>query len=119
MNKSIYEKVSNLRNRISSYGGNVIYDKDHLLLDEVLEYIKSNQQRAQEETYNYTVSVQRELEMGATIKKQEKLLELYKELVTIKDDMLSHCEVTDLDYFDFEEISTNLKIKIGELDSDE
>lgn len=42
MNKSLYERVLELRNRISLDGDDTIYDEDYLLLDEVLDYIKNN-----------------------------------------------------------------------------
>src|SRR5690554_3993049 len=40
MNKSIYERVLDLRNRISLDGDNTIYEEDYLLLDEVLDHIE-------------------------------------------------------------------------------
>ena len=84
MKKSIYERVLDLRNRISLDGDDTIYEEDYLFLDEVLDYIENNEQKGQEETqiydYNNTVDIYKELEAGAKIKKQEKLLELYKEL---------------------------------------
>lgn len=80
MSKSIYERVLSLRNRISLDGDDTIYEEDYLLLDEVLDYIEDSEQRVQEETYNDTIDIYKELEIGATIKKQEKLLSLYKEL---------------------------------------
>ena len=86
MSKSIYERVLNLRNRISLDGDDTIYEEDYLLLDEVLDYIESNEQlnlieaeqKSQEESYNDTVDVYRYLEAGVIIKKQEKLLVLHK-----------------------------------------
>lgn len=42
MSESIYERVLDLRNRISLDGDDTIYDEDYLLLDEVLEYIENN-----------------------------------------------------------------------------
>lgn len=42
MSESIYERVLDLRNRISPLGNDMIYDEDYLLLDEVLEYIENN-----------------------------------------------------------------------------
>lgn len=41
MSKSIYERVLNLRNRISLDGDDTIYEEDHLLLDEVLDLIEN------------------------------------------------------------------------------
>ena len=78
--KSIYERVLNLRNRISLDGDDTIYEQDYLLLDEVLDYIESNEQRTQEKLYNDTVDIYNELEIGIKFKKQEKLLELYRKL---------------------------------------
>lgn len=80
MSQSIYERILDLRNRISLDGDDTIYEEDYLLLDEVLDYIENNEQKDQEETYNDTVDVYRELEIGARIKKQKKLLELYEKL---------------------------------------
>ena len=63
-----------------------IYEEDYLLLDEVLDLIeniggedKDTDIETQIYDYNNTVDVYRELEVGATIKNQEKLLELYKQ----------------------------------------
>ena len=95
-NKSIYERVLNLRNRISLDGDDIIYEEDHLLLDEVLDYIENNEQKAQEETYNDTVDVYKELEAGAIIKKQEKLLELYKELSKYVDEQTYAHELPEI-----------------------
>ena len=41
MSKSIYERVLNLRDRISLEGDDTIYEEDYLLLDEVLELIEN------------------------------------------------------------------------------
>ena len=42
MKKSIYERVLNLRNRISLDGDNTIYEEDYLLLDEVLDLLEKD-----------------------------------------------------------------------------
>ena len=101
MNKSIYERVLDLRNRISLDGDDTIYEQDHLLLDEVLDYIEINEQRAQEKTYNDTVDIYNELRIGIKFKKQEQLLELYI-------DLANTLEVIDKAYgyeiFEFNEI---------------
>ncbi len=88
MSKSIYERVLDLRDRISLDGDDTIYEEDYLLLDEVLDLIDNIGGEDTDDTdietqiydYNNTVDIYKELEAGATIKKQEKLLELYKEL---------------------------------------
>ena len=41
MSKSIYERILDLRNRISLDGDDTIYEEDYLLLDEVLDLIES------------------------------------------------------------------------------
>lgn len=93
MSKSIYERVLNLRNRISLDGDDTIYEEDYLLLDEVLDFIGSveqdNEIKAQIHDYNNTVDIYRELEIGIKFKKQEKLLELYKELSNIYEKLNS------------------------------
>ena len=48
--------------------------------------------------------------------KQEKLLELYRKLSVIRNDLLSYCEVIDDDYDDFEYIEIDLEKKIKELE---
>lgn len=59
--KSIYGRVLNLRDRISLDGDDTIYEEDYLLLDEVLDYIESSEQRAQEERadliYEYEIKI--------------------------------------------------------------
>lgn len=72
--KSIYERVLNLRNRISLDGNNTIYDEDYLLLDEVLDYLESIEQRAQEELYNNTVDIYNELKTGIKKKKESEIV---------------------------------------------
>lgn len=69
----MYERVIDLRNRLSNDGSGEIYEEDHLLLDEVLDYIESNEQRAQEEAYNDTVDIYRELEIRKELKETEDL----------------------------------------------
>ena len=39
ISKSIYDRVLNLRNRISLDGDDTIYEQDYLLLDEVLDLL--------------------------------------------------------------------------------
>ncbi len=51
-------------------------------------------------------------------KKLKKLLELYKELVIIKDYMLDYYDVPDDNYDRMEKRETYLKIKIKELEND-
>ena len=50
--------------------------------------------------------------------KQEKLLELYKELATVRDDMLDACKIVDDDYYVIRETETNLKQKIKEIENE-
>lgn len=64
MNKELYKRVLDLRNRISLDGDVTIYEKDYLLLDEVLDLIKN---------------IGGEY-IDRKFKKQEKLLKLYREL---------------------------------------
>ena len=52
------------------------------------------------------------------VKKVVKLLELYKELATTRADMLSCCEVVDDEYYDIEEIETDLEQQIKELENE-
>ena len=117
MSKSIYERVINLRNRISLDGDDTIYEEDHLLLDEVLDYIENNEQRLQEKTYNDTVDIYRELEIGAKFKKQEKLLELYRELMTVKDELISLAYFDNAYYF-IRKSEANLEKQIKELEKE-
>lgn len=56
--------------------------------------------------------------MGVKFKKQEKLLELYKKLSVIRNDLLSYCEVFDDDYDDFEYIEIDLEKQIKELENE-
>ena len=122
MKKSIYERVLDLRNRISLDGDDTIYEEDYLFLDEVLDYIENNEQKGQEETqiydYNNTVDIYNELEARATIKKQEKLLKLYKELISVKNDMFSYCEVVDDIYYYMAETETDLEQQIKEIENE-
>ena len=50
--------------------------------------------------------------------KQEKLLELYRELATVRDDMLDACKIVDDDYYVIRETETNLKQKIKEIENE-
>lgn len=74
--EDLLERVLNLRNRISLDGDDTIYEEDYLLLDEVLDYIGSIEQRVQEELYNNTVDIYNELEIGIKIKKARESLGL-------------------------------------------
>ena len=103
-------------------GTDEIFEEDHLLLDEVLDYIEKNeiekQQRIQEDDYNATVDIYRELEMGVKFKKQEKLLELYKELMTVKDDMINKLLFVDSDYYAMDKKEKYLEIQIREVENE-
>lgn len=81
--KSLYERILNLRNRISLDGDDTIYEEDYLLLDEVLDLIENisgedTDIETQIYDYNNTVDIYKELEIGVKLKKQKKLLELYR-----------------------------------------
>ena len=51
--------------------------------------------------------------------KQEKLLELYKKLITVKNDMLRCSAIVDDDYYDMEKIETDLEKQIKELENND
>ena len=108
MNKSFYERILDLRNRISLDGDDTIYEEDHLLLDEVLDLIEnigSEDADIEAQIYNYnnTVDIYNELETGIRLKKQEKLLELYEKLAVYRLVVIGMLldEITDLTHFDF------------------
>lgn len=48
--------------------------------------------------------------------KKEKLLGLYRELATVRDDMLDACKIVDDDYYVIRETETNLEQQIKELE---
>ena len=103
MSKSIYERVLNLRNRISLDDDDTIYEEDYLLLDEVLDLIENiggedTDIETQIYDYNNTVDVYRELEVGATIKNQEKLLKEHMQLSYDLEYMLVHGIEDDMKY---------------------
>jgi len=50
--------------------------------------------------------------------KQEKLLKLYKELISLKNDMFSYCEVVDDIYYYMAETETDLEEQIKEIEND-
>lgn len=97
MKKSIYERVLDLRDRISLDGDDTIYEEDYLLLDEVLDLIDNIGGEDTDDTdietqiydYNNTVDIYNELEIGIKFKKQEKLLELYKKLSNLYEKLYS------------------------------
>ena len=69
MSKSIYERVLNLRNRISLDDDDTIYEEDYLLLDEVLDLIENiggedTDIETQIYDYNNTVDVYMNLKWG-------------------------------------------------------
>lgn len=69
MIKSIYERVLDLRDRISLDGDNTIYEEDYLLLDEVLDLIENiggedTDIETQMYDYNNTVDIYNELKKG-------------------------------------------------------
>ena len=70
MKKSIYERILDLRNRISLDGDDTIYEEDYLLLDEVLDLIENI-------GGDFDADIEAQID---DYKKQEKLLELYREL---------------------------------------
>lgn len=108
--KSLYERILDLRDRISLDGDDTIYEEDYLLLDEVLDLIENSggwymDIEAQIYDYNITEDIYNELEIGIKFKKQEKLLKLYQRL-----------------YKDFDDITLSeiilIKNKIKELEND-
>lgn len=50
--------------------------------------------------------------------KQEKLLELYNELITVKDDLFYCCEIVDNEFYDIRKIETYLEKQIKELENE-
>ncbi len=52
------------------------------------------------------------------LEKKEKLLELYRKLITVKDDMFSYCEVVDDEYYGMAEIEDDLEQQIKEIEND-
>jgi len=50
--------------------------------------------------------------------KQEKLLKLYKELISVKNDMFSYCEVVDDIYYYMAETETDLEQQIKEIENE-
>ncbi len=94
MNKSIYEEA--LEILIDSFQDPQDEDNDCYMLDfEQMNNIAKTISQAQ---------------------KQEKLLELYKELITVKDDMFDCCEIVDDEFYDIRKTETNLKQQIKELE---
>ena len=92
MSKSIYEEALNLIEHIDR---NLPYT--WIIGRDTLMKIKQTVQQAQ---------------------KQEKLLELYKELITVKDFEIISLVYFDADYDDMEEIETDLEKKIKELENE-
>ena len=71
--------------------------------------------------YTWLVGRDNLIKIKQTLKqaqKQEKLLELYRKLSVIRNDLLSYCEVVDDDYDDFEYIETDLEKQIKELENE-
>lgn len=52
------------------------------------------------------------------LEKKEKLLELYEKLLTVKDDMLSCCDVIDDEYYNIIDKQFDLEQQIGELENE-
>ncbi len=50
--------------------------------------------------------------------KMGKLLELYKELITVKDDLFDCCEIVDDEFYDIRKIETDLEKQIKELENE-
>ena len=74
---------------------------------------------------NYNSTNKDEVELANAINvilpnyvKQEKLLEIYKKLITVKDDMFSYCEVADDDYYGMAEIEDDLEQQIKEIENE-
>ena len=71
--------------------------------------------------YTWLVGRDNLIKIKQTLKqaqKQEKLLELYRKLSVIRNDLLSYCEVVDDDYDDFEYIETDLEKQIKEIENE-
>ena len=69
MKKELYERILDLRDRISLDGDDTIYEEDYLLLDEVLDLIENiggedTDIETQMYDYNNTVDIYNELERG-------------------------------------------------------
>ncbi|MFA5634141.1 MAG: hypothetical protein WC973_03240, partial [Candidatus Dojkabacteria bacterium] len=52
------------------------------------------------------------------LEKKEKLLKLYKELITVKNHMFSYCEVVDDIYYYMAETETDLEQQIKEIENE-
>lgn len=122
MSKSIYERVLDLRDRISLDGDDTIYEEDYLLLDEVLDLIEiisgeDTDIETQIYDYNNTVDIYNELEIGIKFKKQEKLLELYRELSKLKDDVI-HLVMFGKDYEHLRVKTVKIEQLIKELENE-
>lgn len=91
MEQELYERILDLRNRISLDGDDTIYEEDYLLLDEVLDLVENidgedTDIETQIYDYNNTVDIYNELEIGIKFKKQEQLLNKIKDIINKPDD---------------------------------
>lgn len=81
-------------------------------------------QKQEQERVEYSKKVQEQFsndtkrigELESKLISQERLLGFYKSLITIKDDMLSCCEIVDDDYYDIEKIETLFESQIKVLE---
>lgn len=89
------------------------------IYEEVLEEI-SEQKKAWSVSLRSIVPSKLDMIVNAIeqAQKQEKLLKLYKELTTVKEDMLSCCEVVDDGYYDFRDIEIYTERLIKELENE-
>lgn len=112
MNKSIYEEAK--RDLISLTAKFVIPSVEETdygcLYDSVHFY---NTLDEQEEKYYKTV--EQALEKA---QKQERLLKLYKELTTVRNDMISTLSFVTSDYYAMEKKETNIEKQISELENE-
>ena len=63
--------------------------------------------------------IQQALNELERLKKIEKLLELYRELRTVKDDMFDCCEIVYDEYYDIRKTETDLERQIKELENEQ
>ena len=110
MSKSIYERAReillNMGTEFISIPCNPIGEEnsDMIHLRDVTETYETNMHE-----------VVKALEQA---QKQEKLLKLYKELISLKNDMFSYCEVVDDIYYYMAETETDLEQQIKEIENE-
>lgn len=122
MSDSIYnEALCTVTEALEQPDNSVIFG--HNGLNELKKLLEQARKQEQEHI-EYSKKVQEQFsndtkrigELESRLIKQEKLLELYEELVAVKDDLLSCCEVRDLDYFDTIDMQSDLEQQIVEVE---